>query len=279
MLELKHPVSKLIFWGSFALLASFIFFPLFWMLSTSFKPQGELFERLPSLLPRNFTLANYSKALTRGSLPRYLLNSFVAAGGSALFTTITACYAAFSFAKYRYWGRAPLMYLLISARMFPLALILVALFPMFGRIGLTNTYLGLILAYVVLALPAATYILYSYFVQIPSDLMEAARVDGASEMRILHTIIVPLALPALVTVALYGFIWGWNDLLFSLTLVTSESMRTIGPGLLFTYLGEFAIDWGGAMAASVITSLPIVVVFMALQRFFVQGLTAGAVKS
>jgi multiple sugar transport system permease protein len=279
MLQLRHPASRAVFVVLAVLLGVFVFFPIVWMLLTSFKPQSELFQRIPTILPETPTLQNFARALTRGGIPRYVLNSLITAGGSALFTTVIATYAAYSFAKYRYWGRQPIMYVLISARMFPLALILISLYPIFSRLGLLNTHVALILAYVVFALPAASYILYSYFAQLPSEIIEAARVDGAGDLRILHTIIVPLALPALITVALYGFIWGWNDLLFSLTLVTSDAMRTIGPGLLFTYLGEFQNDWGGAMAASIVTSVPIILAFTLLQRFFVQGLTAGAVKS
>ena len=279
MLQLRHPASRLVFVVVGVLLGTFVLFPIAWMLLTAFKPQPELFQRIPTIWPESPTLENFSRAITRGGIPRYVLNSLITAGGSALFTTIISTYAAYSFAKYRYWGRQPIMYVLISARMFPLALILISLYPIFSRLGLLNTHLALVLAYVVFALPAASYILYSYFAQLPSEIVEAARVDGAGDLRILHVIIVPLALPALITVALYGFIWGWNDLLFSLTLVTSDSMRTIGPGLLFTYLGEFAHDWGGAMAASIVTSVPIILAFTLLQRFFVQGLTAGAVKS
>lgn len=279
MLELKSPLHKLVFYASFAIMGGFIFFPILWMVLTSFKPIEELFQPIPSFLPQNATIANYVKAFTEGQLHIYLWNSLITAGGSALLTTALATYAAYSFAKFRYRGRMPIMYLLISARMFPLALILVSLYPILNRVGLLDTHLGLMLAYIVFALPAATYILYSYFLQLPSELIEAARVDGAGELRILHTIILPLALPALVTVALYGFMWGWNDLLFSLTLITTREMRTVGPGLLFTYLGEFRNDWGGAMAASVLSSVPIVIAFTFLQRLFISGLTAGAVKS
>ena len=121
--------------------------------------------------------------------------------------------------------------------------------------------------------------LYSYFVNVPTEIIEAARADGAGELYILHHIVLPLALPALVTVGLYAFMWAWNDLLFSLTLVTQAELRTVGPGLLLGYLGEGRSDWGGAMAASMVSSLPVVIGFSLLQRFFIQGLTAGAVKS
>lgn len=279
MLDLRHPLSKGIFIALLLTIALFLFFPIFWLISSSLKPDGELFQKLPSLLPTKPTFEHYVKAFTDGDVGIYLRNSLITAGGSSLLTTFLAAYAAFSFAKYRYVGRTPLMYLMLSAQMFPFAVLLLSLFPMFNAWGLRDTYPGLILAYIVFALPAGTYMLYSYFTQLPDELIEAARMDGASDLRIIHSIIFPLSIPGIVTVGLYAFMWAWNDLLYSLTLLSSETMRTIGPGLLLSYLGEMNNDWGGAMAASVIVSLPIILVFSFLQRFFVQGVVGGSVKS
>ena len=158
-------------------------------------------------------------------------------------------------------------------------MMLISLYPLLQHLNLLNTRTGLVVAYIILALPSGTYMLYSYFVNIPTEIIEAARADGASEIFILHRIVLPLAMPALVTVGLYSFMWAWNDLLFSLTLVTAPELRTVGPGLLLNYMGEGKSDWGGAMAASILSSLPVVIGFAFLQRFFIQGLTAGAVKS
>lgn len=192
---------------------------------------------------------------------------------------VLATYAAYSFAKFRYRGRKPLMFLMLSAQMFPFTMMLISLYPLLQWAGLLNTHMGLIIAYIILALPSGTYMLYSYFVNIPTEIIEAARADGAGELFILHRIVLPLAMPALVTVGLYSFMWAWNDLLFSLTLITTPELRTVGPGLLLNYIGESKNDWGGAMAASIVSSLPVVIGFAFLQRFFIQGLTAGAVKS
>jgi multiple sugar transport system permease protein len=130
------------------------------------------------------------------------------------------------------------MFLMLSAQMFPFAMMLISLYPMLQWAGLFNTHAGLIIAYIILALPSGTYMLYSYFVNIPTEIIEAARADGAGELFILHRIVLPLAMPALVTVGLYSFMWAWNDLLFSLTLVTKPELRTVGPGLLLNYIGE-----------------------------------------
>ena len=162
--------------------------------------------------------------------------------------------------------------------MFPFGLLLISLYPMMSNLGLLDTRPGLILSYIVFALPVATYMLYSYFTQVPDELIDAARADGASDLRIFHTIVIPISIPPIITVFLYSFMWSWNDLLYSMTLIVSDDKRTIGPGLLLTYLNETNADWGGAMAASLLVSLPIVIAFMFLQRYFIQGVTAGAVK-
>ena len=261
------------------LLAAFLFLPLLWMGVTSIKPENEVFVRLPTLLPKAATWVNYTNLFSRSDMVDQLRNSLITAGGGALLTVVLATYAAYSFAKFRYRGRKPLMFLMLSAQMFPFTMMLISLYPLLQWAGLLNTHLGLIIAYIILALPSGTYMLYSYFVNIPTEIIEAARADGAGELFILHRIVLPLAMPALVTVGLYSFMWAWNDLLFSLTLITKPELRTVGPGLLLNYIGESKNDWGGAMAASIVSSLPVVIGFAFLQRFFIQGLTAGAVKS
>lgn len=279
MIHLHSPGQRLVFWLTFALIASFLFLPLVWMALTSIKPESEIFVRFPTLWPDAPTLQSYASLFTRGEMLDQLQNSLITAGGGAILTVTLATYAAYSFAKFRYRGRKPLMFLMLSAQMFPFAMMLISLYPMLQWAGLLNTRLGLVIAYIILALPSGTYMLYSYFVSIPTEIIEAARADGAGELYILHRIVLPLAMPALVTVGLYSFMWAWNDLLFSLTLVTKPELRTVGPGLLLNYIGESRSDWGGAMAASIVSSLPVVIGFAFLQRFFIQGLTAGAVKS
>ena len=266
MLRLDTWQSRMVFGAGLLLVGGFLLLPLAWMVLTSFKPEQELFVRMPLWLPQAPTLEHYAQMLARGDMALQLRNSLITALSGAVLTVALAVYAAYGFAKFRFRGRKPLM-------------LLISVYPMLQALGLLNTHLGLVLSYIILALPSGTYMLYSYFVNVPSEIIEAARADGAGELYILHRIVLPLAMPALVTVGLYAFMWAWNDLLFSLTLVTEPQLRTVGPGLMLGYLGEGRSDWGGAMAASIISSLPVVVGFAFLQRFFIQGLTAGAVKS
>lgn len=279
MLKLLTWRARATFWIVFGVIACFLFLPLVWMAITSIKPESEIFVRFPTLWPKMATLLNYTNLFSRGEMAGQLKNSLITAGGGAILTVVLATYAAYSFAKFRYRGRKSLMFLMLSAQMFPFAMMLISLYPLLQWAGLLNTRLGLVVAYIILALPSGTYMLYSYFTNIPTEIIEAARADGAGELYILHRIVLPLAMPALVTVGLYSFMWAWNDLLFSLTLITNPELRTVGPGLLLNYIGESKSDWGGAMAASIVSSLPVVIGFAFLQRFFIQGLTAGAVKS
>lgn len=278
MLDLSSTKAKLVFGLIAGLIGLFLFFPVYWLVVSSLKPDAELYSLTPTFFPQSLTLTHFRTALFEGDLPLHLSNSLIVSLSSATINATLAVYAGYSFAKYRYFGRKPVMLFMLSAQMFPFGLLLITIYPIFTSWGLIDTRLGLMLSYIVFALPVATYMLYSYFSQVPNELIEAARADGASDLRIFHTIVLPISIPPIVTVFLYSFMWSWNDLLYSLTLIISDDKRTVGPGLLLNYLNESNADWGGAMAASLLAALPVVLGFMALQRYFIQGVTAGAVK-
>lgn len=278
MLDLSTTGAKIVFTLVALMIGLFLFFPVYWLVISALKSNAELYSLTPTLYPQSFTLEHFSTAIFRGDLPLHLMNSLIVSLSSAAINATLAVYAGYSFAKYRYFGRRPVMLFMLSAQMFPFGLLLITIYPILSDWNLIDTRLGLILSYIVFALPVATYMLYSYFSQVPNELIDAARADGASDLRIFHTIVLPISIPPIVTVFLYSFMWSWNDLLYSLTLIISEDRRTVGPGLLLNYLNESNADWGGAMAASLLAALPVVIGFMALQRYFIQGVTAGAVK-
>jgi multiple sugar transport system permease protein len=278
MLDLKPPLARVMFALALGAIALFLFFPVYWLVASAFKGNAELYRVVPTLWPQSFSLEHFATAFGRGNLGVQLLNSLVVSCSAAALNTVLAMYAGYSFAKFRYSGRRAAMVLLLSAQVFPFGLLLISLYPIATQLGLIDTRFGLVLSYIVFALPVSTYMLFSYFTQVPSEMIEAARADGAGELRIFHTIVLPVSIPALVTVFLYGFMWSWNDLLYAMTLVVSEDKRTVGPGMLLAYLNELNADWGGAMAASIVASAPIVIAFAFLQRWFIQGVTAGAVK-
>lgn len=278
MLELSSRGARLAF-AIFAITTGlFLFAPIYWLVVSAFKGNQELYRIIPTLWPQAPVLQHFRTAFERGDLMANLRNSLIVSGGSAALNTVLAAYAGYAVAKFDFRGRRPLMILLLSAQVLPFGLLLITIYPSLVRFGLLDTHLGLILASIVFAMPVSIYMLFSYFSQVPTELIEAARADGAGELRIFHTIVLPISLPALITVFLYAFMWSWNDLLYAMTLIVSEDKRTIGPGLLLNYLNETNADWGGAMAASLVASLPILVAFAILQKSFIQGVTAGAVK-
>ena len=146
------------------------------------------------------------------------------------------------------------------------------------KLGLLGSYWALVISYVVFTLPVGTWTLKSYFDQLPDSLIESAKIDGASHMKILWRIVFPVTIPGMISIAIYGFVWSWNDLLYSMTLVTDSARKTLAPGLVMTFLGEGSTNWGMMMAASIVAAIPVTIIFVFLQRYFIQGLTAGAVK-
>lgn len=256
----------------------FLFLPILWLIRTGLTPLDELFSADFTWLPSVPTLDNFAFALAETDLPRFLLNSLLVAGVSAIVSTALASYAAYGLTVFRFRLSRSIMTVFLLAHVFPVALILVSLFPLMASAKLLNSYVGLGIGYVMLSLPSALYIMHGFMLNFPTELVEAARIDGAGEFRTFHSVVIPVMRPALIAVFVFAFMWGWNDLLFSITLISSQDLRTLGPGLLTTYLGQFRNNWGGIMAASIIASLPVVVLFIWLQKYFVRGITAGAVK-
>jgi len=262
---------------SFALVALFAFFPIYWMLVTSVTPTDQVFQFPPRLFPSQITFEHYTSFFDNPSLLRYFRNSLLVSVATAAGSIVVSSYAAYSFSKFRYTGHNALMFLILTAQMFPQALLLIALYLMFSELGLLNSYWSLILAFTTFTLPLCIWMLKGYFDTIPDDLIEAAKVDGANQRQIIHRILLPVATPALVSTSLFAFIRGWNDYIYALTLAGPEKM-TLPPGLALTYIGEFQTSWPSLMASSLIVSLPIVVAFLFMQRYITGGLTAGAIK-
>jgi multiple sugar transport system permease protein len=273
----QRRLDRLGLYLSLAVVGLFAFFPIYWMLVTSVTPAELVFRFPPRLFPSRLTLDHYRSFFNNPSLLRYFKNSLIVSFSTAFGSIVVSSYAAYSFSKFRYAGRRALMFLILSAQMFPQALLLIALYLMFDDLGLLNSYWSMILAFTTFTLPLCIWMLKSYFDTIPDDLIEAAKVDGANQLQIIHRILMPVAAPALVSTALFAFIRGWNDYIYALTLAGPQKM-TLPPGLVLTYIGEFQTSWPSLMASSFIVSLPIVVAFLFMQRYIAGGITAGAVK-
>lgn len=272
----KTTAFRIFFWASLILIGFFIFFPLLWLINTALKPTSEMFSSYFFVGP--LTLDNIIHIVTDPKIMGYLKNSLIVSFGSSLMATIVCAFAGYSFAKFRYRGRKFVMGMFMMSQAFPQAILLLSIYSLMNKTGLLGSYWALLISYVVFTLPVGTWTLKSYFDNIPDSLIESAKIDGAGHWRIMTKIVFPMAVPGMISIAIYGFVWSWNDLLYSMTLVTDTAKRTLASGLVMTFLGEASTNWGYMMAASIVAAVPVTVIFVFLQRYFIQGLTAGAVK-
>lgn len=272
----KTIAFRILFWVCLIVIGSFVFLPLLWMINTALKPTDQTFSSYFFTGP--LTLDNIIHIVTDPKIMTYLKNSLWVSFGSSFMATSVCALAGYSFAKFRYRGRSFVMGMFMMSQAFPQAILLLAIYTMMNKAGLLGSYWALLISYVVFTLPVGTWTLKSYFDQIPDSLIESAKLDGAGNLRIMLQIIFPLAVPGMISIAIYGFVWSWNDLLYSMTLVTDSAKRTLASGLVMTFLGEASTNWGYMMAASIVAAIPVTIIFVFLQRYFIQGLTSGAVK-
>lgn len=259
------------------LIVALCLFPFVWMGISSIKTLRELYTVPPIWWPAAPTWANYHTVLFQSNIPRYFLNSVVISVGSTGLALVLAIFASYGFARFDFRGKPLLQSFVLIGQLLPTAAIIVPLFITLRVLGLVNTYLGLILVYMIITLPLSVWMLTSYFKAIPVELEEAAIIDGASRLRVLFVITLPLSLPGIVAVLVYAFVTTWNEFIFALCFATDSSVKTLPIGLA-EFSTEFDTDWGAVMAASVVMTLPIALLFLSMQKLFVGGLTAGATK-
>jgi len=252
-----------------------VLFPVLFAISTSFKGAAEVDRYPPTLWPHTFTLDNYIAALRQAPLARFLLNSLVQSGTITLAQLVTAALAAFAFSFMEFPGRQALFFAFLATLMIPGEVTLIPNYLTVRSLGWLNTYAALVSPY--LATAFGTFLLRQFFLTIPRELHDAARIDGASRRRFLWAIVVPLSRPALATLAIYAFLSSWNQYLWPLLVVNSTDMRTAQIGLAWLQSSE-VVAWGVVMAGVVLIIVPTVALFMVGYRHVVRGLTAGAVK-
>ena len=272
----KTNAFKVFFVVSLLTIGAFVFLPLLWMINTALKPTDMTFTSYFFAGPLTFD--NIIHILTDPKVMNYLKNSLIVSFGSSFMATLVAAFAGYSFSKFRYRGRKFVMGMFMMSQAFPQAILLLSIYMLMNKTGLLGSYWALIISYVVFTLPVGTWTLKSYFDAISDSLIESAKMDGAGNFRIMMQIVFPLAVPGMISIAIYGFVWAWNDLLYAMTLVTDNARKTLAPGLVMTFLGEASTNWGYMMAASIVAAIPVMIIFVFLQRYFIQGLTAGAVK-
>ncbi|MBD0416860.1 carbohydrate ABC transporter permease [Oryzicola mucosus] len=259
--------------------AGIVFFalaPIAWGVLSSLKPTNQILEVPPRFIPQDVTLEHYERVIgDKGLL--FLGNSALISAITIVCALAIGSIAAYAIARYEFPGRKVLMVFTIGVMSIPIASLLIPTFTLLSVVGLINTHVGLILLYTAYQLPIVIWMLYGYFLSLPVEVEHAARIDGYTALGTLRRVVLPLSKPALVAAALFVLVFAWNDFVVAVTMTSSESVRTF-PVAVYFYLGFYGREWGPLLAAAVISIIPIILIFIVLQRYFISGLTGGGVK-
>lgn len=276
-----RPLARGVTYAFLVAAALLMIAPFLWSISTSLKQPGDVFAYPPTLLPDPVTFQNYIDVFTKLTFDRYFLNSVIVTGSVVLLNVLFGTAAAYAFAKLRFPGRNAIFFLLLltlmvpfQVNLIPLYKIMVELHKAIPAIG-ADTYFGIVAPSAIQVF--GIFLMRQFLRAIPDEILESARMDGASELRILRSIVFPIALPGMATLAIFTFLGAWNDFLWPLIVTNSDEMRTMPVGLALL-ARKNASNWGDTMAGTVLTAAPLIVMFLILQRRFIEGLTAGSVK-
>lgn len=262
-------------YAALALCAAVALFPILWVLLSSFKFQSELFTVPLRLLPSKWTFSNYVAAVRQGNFLQYFSNTVFVSVTATLITVVINLMAGYALAKYRFPGREAIFTIMLATLMIPLQVIMVPIFLQLKALGLLNSLWGIIIPPA--ATPTGIFLARQYLQTLPDSLIEAARIDGAGELFIFRKVIVPLARPVLATIAIFSFMWRWNDYLWPLIVITDNKKQTMQQALA-NFVGQLQINWSSLLAMTTIAVIPMIIVFLLFQRHFMSGITTGAVK-
>lgn len=267
-----NPFIDVLLLATLFLVWVFLIFPAVWIFVGSFKSNETIF----SATTFSFTLENY-QTIFRAGFGRFIFNSLFICLVAVVISTFVSVIASYVFSRKRFRGKKVVFGAVILGQLFPWIILVTPLFIMFARIGLLNSYSGMILSYVAISLPFSIYLLVGYLETVPRELDEAATMDGCSQFQIIWTIIFPVMLPGIVATATYAFLLMWTEFLFALAFLTRTSLKTMPLGLA-QFFGDQSVDWGAILAASAVTTLPALLLFLPLQTKLSSGLAAGSVK-
>ena len=259
------------------LLVVFIGFPLLWMLVSSFKPAEQLFVSPPRLLPSTLTLDWYRNVMLQSDAPTYFRNSLVIGAATTAICLSIGTLAAYGVTRFEFPGKRVFLIGALLSYVFPAIVLFVPIYMIINSLGLIDTLAGVVIAHTILTFPFALWMLRSFFIAIPREIDEAAWVDGASYFLTFVAIILPLALPGVFSVGVFVFVLSWNEYLFAGVLITSGSLKTIPVGI-SEYITSFDVRWGEIMAMGALATMPVIALFLSVQRFFLRGVIAGAIK-
>ena len=264
------------FYALLCLVCVLVVFPFYWMILSSMTPQ-QIFDPAPSLFTTDVNLQGYVIAFVEYPLARWLTNSFLVAVVSAFFAIVISLFAAYSLSRFNYPGKFVFTMLLLTTQMIPFALLIIPLYIIFRDVGLLNSLLGLVIAYVTFSIPLCTLLLKGFLDTIPVQIEESALVDGCTRIGAFLRVTLPIAVPGLAVTSLFAFLQAWNEYVFAATLVKERLLFTTSVGLYY-FLGEYTADWITLLAAAVVVTIPTFVVFVFLQKGLVKGLGTGALK-
>lgn len=258
-------------------LAIILFMPIIWMIIGSFKIQRVALAYPPEFIPHNPTLENWARLLVNRPSLRWLLNSFVVAGGVSFFGVITSTFAGYAFGKKQFPGRTIFFWIILMTMMLPRQIYMIPLFVLMKNLGWFNSYQGMIAPYLVY--PFGIFLMRQFMQSIPDELLEAGKMDGANEIQLFWSIVVPLSRPAIGAIAIFGFMAGWNDYLWQLVMNTDQQWMTLPVGVAkLTASGVNSIDIGVGMAGATFAFIPMLLIFLLFQSYFIKGITVGALK-
>lgn len=273
----KKLVRETVFYVALLVLAAAIVFPLYWMVKTSIESGGSLFSYPPRFIPRGSSLDGYKTVIEQTSIGLWLVNSVIVSGASTIMALIAGASGAYGLSRFRYRGKGAFGLVILTTQMMPPLVLIIPLYAIFIRLGLTDTLLGLIIGNFAFSLPIVIWMMKSIFDSIPFEIEEAARVEGASWLYILVFITAPLSLPGIVATGIFTFLNGWDEFMLARTIVTS-SEKWVGTVGLASFIGSYVTPWDQILSAATIFTAPPVVLFLLVQRYFIAGLGAGAVK-
>lgn len=275
----KESRSKLVSFLVGGLVFLVFIFPLYWMVVTALKTQVEIFSIPTPLWPENLTFDAFAKQLSSsGDTLRGFKNSLIISCGTTVIATVLAIPAAYGLARFRFGARRGLVLFFLITQMLPSTLVLTSLYIMFSKMHLLNTYWAPILADATLGIPFSIIILRTYFVSIPKELDEAAKIDGCGHVSAFTKIMLPIAKPGIVVAAVFSFVYAWGDLIYGITFITNPNMRPITSSI-YNYVQQYQTLWNSTMAFGIIAITPVVLIFIFMQKYIVSGLTNGAVKA
>jgi len=273
----RRPARTAALWSIALVCAVISIFPFYWMLNTSLKPAAEVFVSPPTFVSSHWSFDAYANLFATRSIGRYFLNSVIVSVGSTALCVFLAALAAYGLTRFFPRGATPFVMFLLFTKMLPETLLIIPYFQLMSDVGLLNTHLALILAYSSFALPFSVWMLIGFFRSIPREIDEAAMIDGATVLQTFARVVLPLARPGLVAVALFTFLIAWNSYVWALVLTTDASMFVLSVGVA-NMVGEYRVQWNELMAAAVIAAAPVMVLYSLLERHLVSAITAGAVK-